>query len=106
MAKVRLIILHKLGFMNDNSHYTIYGYDAEGKPLYKVKKGFLTGFDATLRCFQMNLAPHSIHKAVAYKCAKCGEWHIGHHGNMTLSETERQKIKVKFEKSKIIHKIR
>lgn len=92
--------------MNDNSHYTIYGYDAERKPLYKAKKGFLTEIDAVLRCFQINLAPHSIHKVVAYKCAKCGKWHIGHHNNITLTEAERQKIRVKFERFKVVNNIK
>ena len=92
--------------MNDNSHFTIYGYDANGKPLYKVKKGFITEIDALVRCFQLNLAPHSIHKAVAYKCNKCGKWHIGHHNNVVLTNTERQKIKIKFELFKLINNIK
>ena len=92
--------------MNENSHYTIYAYDALGKPLYKAKKGFLTEIEAVLRCFQINLAPHSIHKVVAYKCDKCGKWHIGHHKNITLTDAERQKIKVKFEHFKVINNIK
>ena len=92
--------------MNDNSHYTIYAYDSERKPLYKAKKGFLTEIEAVLRCFQINLAPHSIHKVVAYKCDKCGKWHIGHHNNIVLTEAERQKIRVKFEHFKVINNIK
>jgi ribosomal protein L32 len=92
--------------MNDNSHYTIYAYDSERKPLYKAKKGFLTEIEAVLRCFQINLAHHSIHKVVAYKCGKCGKWHIGHHNNIVLTEEERQKIRVKFERFKVINNIK
>lgn len=92
--------------MNENSHYTIYGYDVDRKPLYKAKKTFLTERDAVIRCFQINLAPHSIHKAVAYKCRKCGKWHIGHHKGVTLTETEREKIRIKFERFKVINNLR
>ena len=88
--------------MDKNPHYTFDRYDAEMKPQYKPKKGFKTEIEAVFRCYQLNLLPHSIHKAVAYKCPKCGMWHIGHN-NITLTDKRREQIRVDFKHFKKVH---
>lgn len=51
----------------NNGHFTRYGYDSELKPLYKVKKGYLTEVDV-------------------------------------LTGNDREKIKIKYERFKIINR--
>ena len=91
--------------MENKKHYTFSGYDSNMNPTYRVKKGYNCEVDAVLRCYQLNLSPQSIHKAVAYKCPTCGRWHIGHN-NVTLTNDIREKISIKFEHFKRIHGIK
>ena len=89
-----------------NGHITMYGYDAEGNALYKAKIGYVRENDALLKCFQLNLQSHTIHKAVANKSSVCGKWHIGHHSGNALTDIDREKIKIKFERFKILNGIK
>lgn len=90
----------------NNGHMTIYAYDGDRKPLYKSKKGYNSENEALLKCYQLNISPYTIHKAVVYKCSVCGKWHIGHHSNVDLTAEDKEKIRIKFEKFKAINRIK
>ena len=91
--------------MKDRQHYYFYGYNSEMIPIYMPKKGYENEVDAIMVCFKLNLAPHSIHKAVSYKCGKCGKWHIGHN-KTTLTDRKRDEIRKQFEHFKKVHNIK
>ncbi len=55
-----------------------FGYlDNEGNPVYIPKKAYDTDKEAIEVARMMNCKHKQIHKAVAYKCPKCGKWHVG-----------------------------
>lgn len=76
------------------SHYKIIGDKFVDKMAYKTENEALT-----VARF-LNTRPEAIHKMVAYKCIKCGMWHIG--GNRTiLTNEEKEKIAKKLKKQTI-----
>ena len=68
------------------SHYKIIGDKLVDKVPYKTENEALT-----LARF-LNTRPETIHKMVAYKCIKCGMWHIGSNSTI-LSKEEKGKRK-------------
>ena len=62
------------------------------------KKSFDTEQDALRMARFLNTKDNIIHKMVAYKCAKCGKWHVGSN-NTVLDEAERKKNKEKLQKN-------
>ena len=62
------------------------------------KKSFDTEQDALRMARFLNTKDNIIHKMVAYKCAKCGKWHVGSN-NTVLDEAERKKNKEKLRKN-------
>lgn len=62
------------------------------------KKSFDTEQDALRMARFLNTKDNIIHKMVAYKCAKCGKWHVGSN-NTVLDEAERRKNKEKLRKN-------
>lgn len=73
--------------------------------ILRNKKSYATELEAQHLCFKLNLLPHSIHKAVSYKCSICGKWHIGHNSRKTLTEDNREKIERKYRKWRIVNNI-
>ena len=71
------------------SHYKIIGDNLVDKVSYKTENEALT-----LARF-LNTRPEAIHKMVAYKCIKCGMWHIGSNGTILTNE-EKEKIAKKL----------
>ena len=67
----------------------------DGKP----KKGF-TEKDAIYLCYRINTSQFSIHQMVAYKCASCGKFHIGHSG-VILTDEKRNDYKNRIKKLKL-----
>ena len=65
----------------------------DGGPVYKPKKVFDTDKEAIEYAKMVNRmnADHMIHKQIAYKCPKCGKWHIGR-STTILSEKNREKL--------------
>lgn len=64
---------------DNRTHYTIDG---------RTKKSF-TEKDAIYRCYKLNSSDFSIHQVVAYKCIKCGMFHIGH-TNVELTNDKKE----------------
>jgi DNA-directed RNA polymerase subunit RPC12/RpoP len=62
------------------------------------KKSFDTEQEALKMARFLNTKENIIHKMVAYKCAKCGKWHVGSN-NTVLDEAERKKNKEKLRKN-------
>lgn len=89
-----------------NGHYTIGQYSSDGNHILRPKVSFDSELKAQKKCFELNIKPHTIHKAVAYKCSVCGKWHIGHHYDRVLTDSEKAKIKEQYNKWKFIHQIR
>lgn len=75
------------------SHYKI----INGK--FVEKKGYDTEMDALTTARFINSKPNTIHKMVAYKCDKCGKWHIGSN-NTVLTNEEKEKILEKLKNTK------
>ena len=59
------------------------------------KKTFATEKDALAMARFLNTKENVIHKMVAYKCIKCGKWHIGSN-NTVLDDEMREKYRKKF----------
>lgn len=75
------------------SHYKI----IDGK--FVEKKGYDTEMDALTTARFINSQPNTIHKMVAYKCDKCGKWHIGSNNTVVTDEIrEKNRKKLKDEK--------
>lgn len=51
-------------------------YKVVGEKLIE-KKQYETELDALTVARFINTQPDAIHKSIAYKCIKCGKWHIG-----------------------------
>ncbi len=72
------------------SHYKRIGDKLVDKVAYKTENEALT-----LARF-LNTRPEAIHKMVAYKCIKCGMWHIGGNGTV-LTKEDKEKIAKKLQ---------
>ena len=75
----------------NRSHYKVIGEELIPKTSYETEK------EALNIARNINILPQTIHKFVAYKCSKCGKWHVGRN-RTTLTESEKEKI---LEKMKI-----
>lgn len=62
------------------------------------KKSFDTEQEALKVARFLNTKDNIIHKMVAYKCVKCGKWHVGSN-NTVLDKEEREKNKKKLQKN-------
>jgi len=83
------------------SHYYTYKVGSEEHSVAKVS--YPSEKDALLNATKFNAYGKDIHKLVAYKCSKCGMWHIGHnHTEMTddLREKAKQRYKELCDESK------
>jgi hypothetical protein len=81
---------------NDNScTYTLYKW-VDGVQVRKPKRRFETSDDAIRAAMIMNGRESTIRKFVAYKCSKCGYYHIGH-SKKSLTAKDKEKAK-KFTK--------
>ena len=78
---------------NYRSHYKI-GING----VLEEKKSFETESEALKVARFLNTKEDIIHKMVAYKCEKCGKWHVGSN-NTVLDEEERKKYKKKLQKN-------
>lgn len=80
--------------MKDNPCVRFDHIDLDGNKVYKPKKCFETDVEAIAYCKQMNKRwiDKFIHKLVAYKCYKCGKWHVGR-SSAPLTEKKIKKIK-------------
>lgn len=77
------------------SHYKA----IDGK--FLPKKGYETEMDALTTARFLNSKPFTIHKMVAYKCIKCGKWHIGS-TDRVLTDEDRKEAAEKLKKYKHI----
>ena len=74
-------------------------YDKDGNKVMKPKKAYDTDKEAIKQAWVMNAHSDTIHKLVAYKCKKCGKWHIGRTDKiLTDKEREHAKEMLEFEK--------
>lgn len=78
---------------NYRSHYKI-GING----VLEEKKSFETESEALKVARFLNTREDIIHKMVAYKCEKCGKWHVGSN-NTVLTEEDRKKYKKKLQKN-------
>mgnify|MGYP007012544670 CR=1 FL=1 len=79
---------------NNSSHYTVGQYSIDGNHALRPKVGFDTELKAQKVCFELNLKPETIHKAVSYKCPVYGK---------TLTSSDKQKIREQYTKWKFVH---
>ena len=63
------------------------------------KHGYETEMDALTTARFLNTRPNVIHKVIAYKCDKCGKWHIGRTFK-ELTEKDRKKAAEMLERYK------
>ena len=82
-----------LCYNNENSCSYILYKDGETE-VRSPKHRFSDPYDATRSAMYMNIKESTVHKFVAYKCSKCGWYHIGH-TKKVLSDKDRVKA-VKF----------
>ena len=88
---------------NDNScTYVWYRLD-DGTEVKRNKRKYATSDFAIAAAKNMNAMEKTIHKYVAYKCSKCGFYHIGHTSKL-LSEKDRTKAKQFIKYNSIIKK--
>lgn len=74
---------------NDNvCTYTLYTQD--NSEVRQPKRKFKTSDEAIRAAMFMNIKESTVHKYVAYKCNKCGFFHIGHTSKL-LTEKDRRK---------------
>lgn len=74
---------------NDNvCTYTLYTQD--NSEVRQPKRKFKTSDEAIRAAMFMNIKESTVHKYVAYKCSKCGFFHIGHTSKL-LTEKDRKK---------------
>ena len=79
-------------FDNENScTYTLYKW-VDGVQVRKPKRRFETSDDAIRAAMIMNGRESTIRKFVAYKCSKCGYYHIGH-SKKSLTAKDKEKAK-------------
>lgn len=79
--------------MKDNPCVRFAYIGSDGNPVYKSKKVFVSDKEAIEFAKQMNKRNiyHLIHKQIAYKCDKCGCWHVGR-SKVSISDKNRIKI--------------
>ena len=78
---------------NYRSHYKCVNGELIPKKTYETEQEALT-----MARF-LNRKENVIHKMVAYKCSKCGKWHIGNNGRiLTREDREKYKEKLKVER--------
>ena len=83
-------------FHNDKCERFAY-IGSDGQQVFKPKRQFETEEEALLEAFRLNTQPKQLHKTRAYKCYKCGKWHVGR-TPFALSEEDRTKYKEKLNK--------
>ena len=66
------------------------------------KHGYNTEMDALTTARFLNTRPNVIHKVIAYKCDKCGKWHIGR-TYKELTEKDRKKAAEMLERYKHVY---
>ena len=69
-------------------------YKEDGTVVRNPKRRFDTSDSAIQSAMYMNAKESTVHKFVAYKCSKCGGYHIGH-TKKVLTDKDRAKA-VKF----------
>ena len=86
---------------NDNSCTYVWYKLEDGTEVKRNKRKYETSDFAIAAAKNMNAMDKTIHKYVAYKCNKCGYYHIGH-TNKVLTDKDRQKARdfVKYYKLK------
>ena len=62
------------------------------------KKAYESETEALTVARFINTRDNIMHKMVAYKCVKCGKWHVGRNGTL-LTEKEREKCRKKLQKN-------
>lgn len=67
-----------------------------GEVFYKDKIKYKTDKEAIHAAMVVNINMKTIHKRMAYKCSKCGFWHIGRN-HTVLTQDDKDKIKVKHQ---------
>ena len=81
--------MNKCADSNNSCTYTLYKW-VDGQQVRKPKRRFQTSDDAIRAAMIMNRKESTIHKFVAYKCNKCGWYHIGH-SFKKLTDKDREK---------------
>lgn len=69
---------------NERSHYKI----VNGELV--EKKSFESERDALRMARFLNTKENVIHKMVAYKCNKCGKWHVGSNSTVLTDDIRNQ----------------
>ena len=72
---------------NERSHYKV----VNGELV--EKKSFESERDALRMARFLNTKENVIHKMVAYKCNKCGKWHIGSNNTVLTDDIRSQQKK-------------
>ena len=93
--------MNKCADSENSCSYTLHKQD--GTEVRREKIKFKSSDEAIGAAMYMNMKETTIHKFVAYKCIKCGCYHIGHTSKL-LSEKDRTKAKQFFEYNFIIKK--
>lgn len=78
---------------NDNSCSYILYRTEDGTEVKRNKKKFETSDIAIITAKKINAMEGTIHKLVAYKCSKCGFYHIGH-TNKVLTDKDKMKARI------------
>lgn len=80
--------MNKCADSENSCTYTLYTQD--GVEVRREKRKFKSSDEAIRAAMYMNMKETTIHKFVAYKCIKCGFYHIGHTSKL-LTEKDRKK---------------
>lgn len=80
--------MNKCADSENSCSYTLYIQD--GTEVRREKRKFKSSDEAIRAAMYMNMKETTIHKYVAYKCIKCGYYHIGHTSKL-LSDKDRKK---------------
>lgn len=91
--------MNKCADSENSCSYTLHLQD--GAEVRREKIKFKSSDEAIRAAMYMNMKETTIHKFVAYKCIKCGNYHIGHTSKL-LSEKDRKKAKQFVEYNLII----
>lgn len=92
--------MNKCADSKNSCSYTL--YIQNGAEVRREKRKYKSSDEAIRAAMCMNMKETTIHKYVAYKCIKCGYYHIGHTSKL-LSEKDRTKAK-QFIKYNFFHK--
>lgn len=82
--------MNKCADSKNSCSYTL--YIQNGAEVRREKRKYKSSDEAIRAAMCMNMKETTIHKYVAYKCIKCGYYHIGHTSKL-LSEKDRTKAK-------------